>query len=216
MTYDTMTHDELIATLRSRDAEIERLGLDLHDARNQLQAAWAQLEAIGAGGVDRRLHTSAETVAAATLLGSMSSPHASGGGPGQPIPMPASAPAALTQGAPSDEEVMDLWAAISGSYNLSSVPGRFARAILARYGAWRAALAHQPSGQAQRDAEDAARYRWLRQHWGRIVDTYHGDSGRIESLTIEPAGSPEGWDVDADSLDAAIDAARKGQGDSNA
>lgn len=61
------------------------------------------------------------------------------------------------------------------------------------------------------NAEDAARYRWVRQHWGRIVDTYHGDSGRIESLTIEPAGSPEGWDVDADSLDAAIDAARKEQ-----
>lgn len=51
MTYDTMTRDDLIATLRSRQDEIERLSLDLHDARNQLQAAWAQLEAIGAGGV---------------------------------------------------------------------------------------------------------------------------------------------------------------------
>jgi len=55
--------------------------------------------------------------------------------------------------------------------------------------------------------KDAWRYRWVRQHWGRIVDTYHGDSGRIESLTIAPAGSAEGWDVDAESLDAAIDAA---------
>ena len=38
------------------NAEIERLSLDLHDARNQLQVAWAQLEAIGAGGVDQKPH----------------------------------------------------------------------------------------------------------------------------------------------------------------
>lgn len=62
---------------------------------------------------------------------------------------------------------------------------------------------------AERDelAKDAARYRWLRARWGRVTDTYKGDSGHITWIDVEPDG--EGWDADPDSLDAAIDAARK-------
>lgn len=52
---------------------------------------------------------------------------------------------------------------------------------------------------------DAERYRWLRDRWGRVTDTYDGDSGRVVEIGTEPDG--EGWDVDAPSLDAAIDAA---------
>jgi len=54
-------------------------------------------------------------------------------------------------------------------------------------------------------AKDAARYRWLRARWGRVTDTYKGDSGHITWIDVEPDG--EGWDTDPDSLDAAIDAA---------
>jgi len=56
---------------------------------------------------------------------------------------------------------------------------------------------------------DAARYRWLRDRWGRVTETYDGDSGRVVEIGTEPDG--EGWDVDASSLDAAIDAAIKEQ-----
>lgn len=50
---------------------------------------------------------------------------------------------------------------------------------------------------------DAERYRWLRQRWGRISETYHGDT----DLIAEMGEDQEGWLVDADSLDAAIDVA---------
>ena len=53
--------------------------------------------------------------------------------------------------------------------------------------------------------KDAARYRWLRDRWGRVTETYDGDSGRVVEIGTEPDG--EGWDVDASSLDAAIDSA---------
>lgn len=54
-------------------------------------------------------------------------------------------------------------------------------------------------------ALDAARYRWLRQRWGRVTETYDGDSGRIVEIGTEPGG--EGWDIEPGTLDAAIDAA---------
>jgi hypothetical protein len=57
---------------------------------------------------------------------------------------------------------------------------------------------------------DAARYRWLRDRWGRVTETYDGDSGRVVEIYTEPDG--EGWDVDASSLDAAIDQARGKEG----
>jgi hypothetical protein len=55
------------------------------------------------------------------------------------------------------------------------------------------------------DGRDAARYRWLRERWGRVTETYDGDSGRITAIGTEPAG--EGWDIEPETLDAAIDAA---------
>lgn len=61
--------------------------------------------------------------------------------------------------------------------------------------------------QAEADSDalraDAERYRWLRARYGRISETYDGDSGRIIEIDIDP----DGWDVDADTLDSAIDAA---------
>ncbi|QDJ45009.1 hypothetical protein [Bordetella hinzii] len=59
---------------------------------------------------------------------------------------------------------------------------------------------------AASDARDAERYRWLRVRWGRIVDTYDGDSNRLVEIR-EADDRFEGWDVSPESLDAAIDAA---------
>lgn len=59
---------------------------------------------------------------------------------------------------------------------------------------------------AERDARDAERYRWLRVRWGRIADTYDGDSNRLVEIR-EADDRFEGWDVSPESLDAAIDAA---------
>lgn len=53
------------------------------------------------------------------------------------------------------------------------------------------------------DAIDARRYRWLRPRWGRITETYIGDTDQVEWI----GDDPEGWEVDPVSLDAAIDAA---------
>ena len=60
---------------------------------------------------------------------------------------------------------------------------------------------------ATRDAlrKDAARYRWLRIRWGRISETYHGET----DLIAEMGDDPDGWQVDPESLDAAIDAAMR-------
>lgn len=52
-------------------------------------------------------------------------------------------------------------------------------------------------------ARDAARYRWLRERWGRVTETYDGDSGRITAIGTEPGG--EGWEIEPETLDAAID-----------
>ena len=65
---------------------------------------------------------------------------------------------------------------------------------------------------AQREAynrlrKDAERYRWLRTRWGRLDETYHGDSDRIAALN---GPTCDGWDVDPISLDSAIDAAMNG------
>lgn len=58
--------------------------------------------------------------------------------------------------------------------------------------------------------DDAARYRWLRQRWGRVVGTYDGDSGRVVEISAEPEG--DGWDVEPETLDAAIDNAMSTEG----
>lgn len=63
----------------------------------------------------------------------------------------------------------------------------------------------------QSDAEDAARYRWLRQRWGRVTETYDGDSGRIVEIGTEPEG--DGWDVEPETLDATVDAAMAKDGE---
>lgn len=67
--------------------------------------------------------------------------------------------------------------------------------------------------EAQKDAE---RYRWLRERWGRLAESYTDDGGRMAHLRVmsdRDVDAGLGWDVEASSLDAAIDAAK---GDSNA
>jgi hypothetical protein len=60
--------------------------------------------------------------------------------------------------------------------------------------------------QQQDDELDAKRYRWLRDKWGYIEDEYDGyDQDKM--LRIYKADEDHGWDVDPESLDAAIDAA---------
>ncbi len=54
--------------------------------------------------------------------------------------------------------------------------------------------------------QDAARYRWARANWGRIVDTYEGDTGHVLSVDVSD-GHTEGWHTEPVSLDTAIDAA---------
>lgn len=76
----------------------------------------------------------------------------------------------------------------------------------------RAALAGAAPA-AQGDALDAERYRWLRERWGHLCESYEDDSGRIVGKMR--CDAVEGWDVDPASLDAAIDAARGAQGESN-
>lgn len=58
--------------------------------------------------------------------------------------------------------------------------------------------------ECERLRKDAERYRWLRARWGRITETYYVDSGRIVEIGTEPDG--EGWDIEPETLDAAIDA----------
>lgn len=60
------------------------------------------------------------------------------------------------------------------------------------------------------DAKDAERYRWLRVRWGRIEDTYDGDTDQIVEIR-EADDKFEGWEVSPESLDAAIDAAMQQQ-----
>lgn len=55
---------------------------------------------------------------------------------------------------------------------------------------------------------DAARYRWLRERCGYLAEEYQDSGPRLERLY--EMGAEEGWAVDADSLDVAVDAARKG------
>lgn len=74
-------------------------------------------------------------------------------------------------------------------------------------------LAEAAPPAAQEDALDAARYRWLRERWGHLCESYEDDSGRIVGKMR--CDAVEGWDVDPASLDAAIDAARGAQGESN-
>jgi len=67
-------------------------------------------------------------------------------------------------------------------------------------------IAAPAAGDAQGDAKDAARWRWARAHWGRIVDTYEGNSGVVVSIEIDECRD-SGWHTDPDTLDAALDAA---------
>jgi len=85
----------------------------------------------------------APTPPAAAPLGSMNSPHTSPGGPGQPVPMPASAAVnqSLTTEQPSLMDVRHLWdeaTEATGGDGLEAMQ-HFARLVLARYGAQPAA-----------------------------------------------------------------------------
>lgn len=55
-------------------------------------------------------------------------------------------------------------------------------------------------------AANHRRYGFVRQHWGRIIDTCDGDTGDVLDLTIV-SGDMEDWDTDPESLDRAIDTA---------
>ncbi|WP_225784497.1 hypothetical protein [Xenophilus sp. Marseille-Q4582] len=66
-----------------------------------------------------------------------------------------------------------------------------------------------PGDEAQLLA-DAERYRWLRDNWGYVSETYTGSGPQVESVYL--VSKDDGWDTDPDSLDAAIDAARQGEG----
>jgi|SRR5690554_4135257 len=76
----------------------------------------------------------------------------------------------------------------------------------------RALLEERDALQAENERlrKDAERYLWLRERWGRITETYYVDSGRIVEIGTEPDG--EGWDIEPETLDAAIDAALAGEG----
>lgn len=73
------------------------------------------------------------------------------------------------------------------------------------------ALLREAAAALEAAREDAARYRWLRQRWGRVTETYDGDSGRIVEIGTEPEG--DGWDVEPETLDAAVDAAMAKDGE---
>lgn len=76
------------------------------------------------------------------------------------------------------------------------------------------ALARERDRATRAEAELAAlkpnaeRYVWLRDRWGRIGETYHGTTSKIAEMTDDS----QGWEVDPESLDRAIDAAR-GEGE---
>ncbi|MFC6351279.1 hypothetical protein H7691_06500 [Stenotrophomonas sp. CW117] len=53
------------------------------------------------------------------------------------------------------------------------------------------------------EARDGERYRWLRERWGRISETYDADT----PVMTEIGDDTEGWITDGDSLDRCIDAA---------
>jgi len=53
---------------------------------------------------------------------------------------------------------------------------------------------------------DAERYRWLRERWGRISETYEAGTPTMTEIGDEP----DGWDTDGESLDRCIDAAMAG------
>lgn len=61
---------------------------------------------------------------------------------------------------------------------------------------------------ATRDAlrKDAERYRWLRERWGRISETYEANT----PILTEIGDEQDGWDTDGESLDRCIDAAMTG------
>jgi hypothetical protein len=57
------------------------------------------------------------------------------------------------------------------------------------------------------DTRDAERYRWLREHWGYLSETYDADSSRMVSIDLlQESLIEDGWDVEPTSLDAAVDA----------
>lgn len=59
------------------------------------------------------------------------------------------------------------------------------------------------SPEGGREARDGERYRWLRERWGRISETYDADT----PVMTEIGDDTEGWITDGDSLDRCIDAA---------
>lgn len=80
------------------------------------------------------------------------------------------------------------------------------------YGEWVEYKRRAEAAEAERDAlqarlaaceADARRYRWLRVRWGRVGEQYDGATSRMVAI----GDDPEGWEVDPESLDAAIDSA---------
>lgn len=78
--------------------------------------------------------------------------------------------------------------------------------IQTQWRVWQARAAFpQPVAQTD-DARDAARYRWLREHWGYLSETYDADSSRMVSIDLlQDSFIEDGWDVEPASLDAAVD-----------
>jgi hypothetical protein len=64
----------------------------------------------------------------------------------------------------------------------------------------------QLAAQRERDGRDAERWRFVRKWWGRLCDVYVGDGPEVDEVYIDETN---GWLVDAETLDAAIDAALK-------
>lgn len=90
-------------------------------------------------------------------------------------------------------------------------PGRAPKMRTNVYQQQERALYAHPSPVDEAVRRDAERYRWLRERWGRVTETYDGDSGRITAIGTEPGG--EGWEIEPETLDAAIDAALAKVGD---
>lgn len=67
------------------------------------------------------------------------------------------------------------------------------------------ALAAKPAPVALSDAEDAARYRWLRENWSTMGSTYHDDKMQLY------VGRPKYTNITPVDIDVAIDAARAAQ-----
>jgi hypothetical protein len=87
-----------------------------------------------------------------------------------------------------------------------AAPIRNAAAFIREQAAHIADLQSQLAAQRERDGRDAERWRFARKWWGRLCDVYEGDGPEVVSVYVDEAN---GWMVDPDTLDAAIDFAIK-------